>query len=69
MAGGAARPELFGGLVVATTGLRPGQLLGLQWTDVDLYGHLFLDRLDDLAARMDAAVCAPAVLRHSADDR
>jgi integrase len=28
---------------------------------LDLYGHLFPDRLDDLADRMDAAVCAPEV--------
>lgn len=28
---------------------------------LDLYGHLFPDRLDDLADRMDAAVCAPDV--------
>ncbi len=26
---------------------------------LDLYGHLFPDRLDDLADRMDAFVCAP----------
>lgn len=28
---------------------------------LDLYGHLFPDRLDDLADRMDAAACAPDV--------
>lgn len=28
---------------------------------LDLYGHLFPDRLDDLADRMDSAVCAPDV--------
>jgi hypothetical protein len=28
---------------------------------LDLNGHLFPDRLDDLADRMDAAVCAPEV--------
>ena len=28
---------------------------------LDLYGHLFPDRLDDLADRMDAFVCAPDV--------
>jgi len=28
---------------------------------LDLYGHLFPDRLDDLADRMDSAACAPNV--------
>jgi site-specific recombinase XerD len=28
---------------------------------LDLYGHLFPDRLDDLTDRMDAAACAPDV--------
>lgn len=28
---------------------------------LDLYGHLFPDRLDDLADRMDSAACAPDV--------
>jgi hypothetical protein len=28
---------------------------------LDLYGHLFPDRLDELADRMDDAVCAPDV--------
>jgi hypothetical protein len=28
---------------------------------LDLYGHLLPDRLDDLAGRMDSAVCAPDV--------
>jgi integrase len=31
---------------------------------LDLYGHLFPDRLDDLADRMDSAVCAPDVPQH-----
>ncbi|GEL27083.1 hypothetical protein PSU4_60370 [Pseudonocardia sulfidoxydans NBRC 16205] len=33
---------------------------------LDLYGHLFPDRLDDLADRMDSAACAPDV-PHDAD--
>lgn len=28
---------------------------------LDLYGHLFADRLDELADRMDDAACAPDV--------
>jgi integrase len=28
---------------------------------LDLYGHLFPDRLDEIADRMDQAVCAPNV--------
>ena len=35
---------------------------------LDLYGHLFPDRLDDLADRMDAAVCAPDVPRDPVDE-
>ena len=36
---------------------------------LDLYGHLFPDRLDDLADRMDAAVCAPDVRQDPEEDR
>jgi integrase len=36
--------------------------------DADLYGHLFPDRLDDLADRMDAAVSAPDVNHTEEDD-
>ena len=35
---------------------------------LDLYGHLFPDRLDDLADRIDAAVCAPDVLHEGQED-
>lgn len=34
---------------------------------LDLYGHLFPDRLDELADRMDDAVCAPNVRQDPAD--
>ncbi|OLM34457.1 MULTISPECIES: hypothetical protein [unclassified Pseudonocardia] len=34
---------------------------------LDLYGHLFPDRLDDLADRMDSAACAPDV-PHEGDE-
>jgi integrase len=35
---------------------------------LDLYGHLFPDRLDELADRFDDAVCAPGVNQEPADD-
>ena len=35
---------------------------------LDRYGHLFPDRLDDLADRMDAAVCAPEVHQDGEDE-
>jgi integrase len=35
---------------------------------LDLYGHLFPDRLDDLADRMDAAVSAPDVNHTEEED-
>ncbi|WP_433784652.1 tyrosine-type recombinase/integrase [Actinomycetospora sp. CA-101289] len=35
---------------------------------LDLYGHLFPDRLDDLADRMDAAVSAPDVPHEGEED-
>lgn len=35
---------------------------------LDLYGHLFPDRLDDLADRMDAFVCAPDVPHEAQDE-
>ena len=31
---------------------------------LDLYGHLFPDRMGDLADRMDSAACAPDVPQH-----
>ena len=36
---------------------------------LDLYGHLFPDRLDELADRFDDAVCAPGVPPEPDDDR
>jgi hypothetical protein len=33
---------------------------------LDLYGHLFPDRLDDLADRTDATACAPDVPQQEA---
>lgn len=35
---------------------------------LDLYGHLFPDKLDELADRFDDAVCAPGVNREPTDD-
>lgn len=35
---------------------------------LDLYGHLFPDRLDDLADRMDEAACAPDVPRDDEEE-
>jgi hypothetical protein len=35
---------------------------------LDLYGHLFPDRLDELADRFDDAECAPGVNQEPADD-
>jgi len=35
---------------------------------LDLYGHLFPDRLDDLADRMDSAACAPDLPRNDDGD-
>ena len=35
---------------------------------LDLYGHLFPDRLDELADRFDDAVCAPDVPREPTHD-
>ncbi|HEY2194724.1 MAG TPA: hypothetical protein VGH76_20835 [Actinomycetospora sp.] len=35
---------------------------------LDLYGHLFPDRLDELADRFDDAVCAPDVPPEPAPD-
>jgi hypothetical protein len=34
---------------------------------LDLYGHLFPDRLDELADRMDEALCAPDVRQDQVD--
>ncbi|MDT7741647.1 MAG: hypothetical protein QOE59_725 [Actinomycetota bacterium] len=34
---------------------------------LDLYGHLFPDRLDELADRMDEALCAPDVRQDQHD--
>lgn len=35
---------------------------------LDLYGHLFPDRLDELADRFDDAVCVPGVNQEPTDD-
>ncbi|GAA4775647.1 hypothetical protein GCM10023200_05280 [Actinomycetospora chlora] len=35
---------------------------------LDLYGHLFPDRLDELADRFDRAVCAPDVPQDPSED-
>jgi integrase len=55
----AASPAIASGADVKVVQLMLGHKTATM--TLDLYGHLFPDRLDELADRMDDAVCSPDV--------